>query len=187
MTRLAPLGAIGAAIVAIGYVALTRPSPPPPPHDGVRVVGAAVAMTNGRAVALRQPLSAPMPTTPQAASPATVEAGAPPRDRAALAELLAGQARDPAWAPGAEAELRSRLGPGSSATCAAFLCRVETVATDRTRARTPDEQAVAITRGWPARLSYNRATASIVEDGAPPRLIFYVTRAHDEDADVSVS
>ncbi|MBB3474137.1 hypothetical protein [Sphingomonas sp. BK345] len=144
MTRLALLGAIGAAIVAIGYVALTRPSSTPPPRDGVRVVGAAMAVTDGRAVASRVP--APTPATPTQTAGTAVETGAPPRDRAALAALLAGQPRDPAWAPGAEVELRARLGPGSSAACAAFLCRVGTVTTDRTGARTPDEQAAALTR-----------------------------------------
>ncbi|MBY9062037.1 hypothetical protein K7957_03720 [Sphingomonas yunnanensis] len=176
MRRLAGLGAVGTALLALSYVALTRAPASPPPSDGVRVVGAAGPVGTARLVA--PPASAPtLPTRPAAA---TDETGASPRDRAALADLLAGQARDPAWAPGAEAELRSRLGPGGSATCAAFLCRVETLAPDRTGARTPDEQAMAITRDWPARLSYNPATASVRADTASPRLIFYVTRASDE-------
>lgn len=178
MTRLAALGAIGASLLTLTYVALIQHPVAPRRDDRVRVI------VDAGSAAPSPPATSPSPSLslpePVAAAP-VIAVGAPPRDRAALADLLAGQSRDPGWAPGAEAELRSRLGAGSSATCAAFLCRVETVPPDRPDARSPDEQAAALTQGWPARLSYNRATAAIVADGAAPRLVFYVTRASEAD------
>lgn len=177
MTRL-QLGAAGVALLALTCVALIRHPAAPRPDDRVRVVDGVARGTASPPPAT----SAPPPAPPvQAPMRPVVAIGAPPRDRVALADLLAGQSRDPSWAPGAEAELRSRLSAGSSATCAAFLCRVETAPPDRSGARSPDEQAAAITHGWPARLSYNRATAAVIGDGAASRLIFYVTRAREED------
>lgn len=172
------LGGAAVALVALTYLALIQHPPAPQRDDRVRVIGGVGSAPSSPPLA--SPAPAPGLPAP-VATPPVIEIGAPPRDRAALADLLAGQKRDPAWAPGAEAELRSRLRAGSTASCAAFICRVETPAPDRSGARSPDEQAAAITHGWPARLSYNRATAAVIGDGAASRLIFYVTRAREED------
>jgi hypothetical protein len=97
-------------------------------------------------------------------------------DAEAIAALFDGQTRDPTWAPGAEAEIRSHLPTGADIRCAEFMCRIVVPMPAEPAITSPDQQAYTAARDWSARLSYNRLTATVVVGQGKPMLAFYATK-----------
>lgn len=149
-------------------------SPLHPHNNGVQVVAGVdrpvtAPVVRGRGMIVPTPTAAPL-RQPEETTVART-------DTDAFAELFNGQARDPAWAPGAEAEVRSHMPAGGDVRCAEFMCRVAMALPDRSMTVSADQQADTASRRWSADLSYNRLTATIVSDHQAPRLVFYVTRS----------
>ena len=152
----------------------------PPPHsdgDGIRVVaGVNRPMANPPmpSTGVAMPVTAGLPAI---ARTGDTSAPAPGTDAEAIAALFEGQTRDPAWAPGAEAEIRSHMPTGADVRCAEFMCRIVAPMPADPAIISPDQQADAVTRDWPVRLAYNRLTATVVDDRGKPALVFYATRS----------
>jgi len=124
-----------AVAAAIGWRGSRPASPTATVHsDGVTVVPATGTLRRADAVAAA--VAAPTPTAPTPTAPTPTATPAAPTvaldingiDR--LPALLAAQARDPAWAPGAEGRLRGafagipHLGGPLKVSCAATLCEI---------------------------------------------------------------
>ena len=170
----------GGLTLAVAALIAVSTKPSPVPDKGVIVVDAPAAA--GSVV-----LSAPSPASATGSAPVVAPSPFPERalpqetassaDETALTELFQSQTRDAPWADGAEGVIRSRLGGAGTVDCLAFMCRVRVVLPNTSDGRTPDEDAMRVTAGWPEALSYNRFTAMISDDPRGKALTFYVTRA----------
>ncbi len=169
--------AITLLLLGVLGMRLTHMPPPYFEDDGIRIVAG-----------IDRPMAnPPMPSTGVAmpvtaglrsvAYPGEITAAAPVTDAEAITALFQGQTRDPTWAPGAEADIRSRMPTGADVHCAEFMCRIVAPMPADPATISPDQQADAVTRDWPTRLSYNRLTATVVDDRGKPALVFYATKS----------